>query len=270
MSEYYFANRYKKYYDGGSTMNSSSTLNAAMGIGNTTGGIIDGFNQPDSFGHKSAGASAASGALKGAAAGSVFPGIGTAIGAVVGAGVGYISAKIGNKKAAQRNAVYQGQVAGMQRDQSQTILAQDPALAEGNNGADYYAQGGPLQNRYRMYVEGGSLKMLNDDGGMEVDGASHENGGVQLPEQDAEVEGGETMHDNFVFSKRLGYAQEDLRLEKAIGKIESKGPQTPERRNSIQRLGERREMLKQAQEYHKQTAAHFGMQLPNEDQSDES
>lgn len=257
---YYFSKKYKKYYDGGNTTNSQSTLNGAMGLANTASGIIDAYNQPDTFGHKSVGATTGSDALKGAALGTtIMPGWGTLIGGVVGAGYGYISSTLGNKKAEGRASMYMGLQKGRQQSMSDAMIAQDPALVQGNQGAGYYAGGGYLTSKY--LAQGGSLSPMNSDGAMEVQGDSHEEGGVQLPEQEAEVEGGETIHDGFVFSKRLGFAQEDKKLEKAIGTIESKGPQTVDRRNSIQRMQERREQLKQSQEMYKHVMEHFGLPL---------
>lgn len=111
------------------------------------------------------------------------------------------------------------------------------------------ANGGPLAKSY-MRAQGGSLKQLSYEN-VEVEGPSHENGGVQLPEQNAEVEGNETIHNDFVFSDRLGFADAHRTIAKAIGKIEKKGVMTPERVNAMERLETRQENLKQTQEYFK-------------------
>lgn len=262
--QYYFAKKYKRYAEGGGFFDNPEAVKGAVGIAQTGSGIIDDFNQPDSFGHKSVGAAAASGALAGAAAGTVFGPWGTVIGGVVGGGVGAIKAASGNKKADRMSHDYWGRLQQNQQALSQATLAQNPELAQGHPDGTFYAHGGPLARACGMYAEGGQVTPMNQDGAMDINGPSHEQGGVQLPQQDAEVEGGETMHDNFVFSKRLGFAQEDRRLEKAIGKIQSKGPQTIERTNATDRLGQRRETLKMAQEMYKHNMKNLGLPLPEE------
>lgn len=57
------------------------------------------------------------------------------------------------------------------------------------------------------------------------------------------------MKGNFVFSDRLGFAQEHKRLERAIGRIQSKEVMTPERVNSIRGMQKRVETLALSQEY---------------------
>lgn len=98
------------------------------------------------------------------------------------------------------------------------------------------------------YAMGGSLKPISSDG-VDVQGASHAQGGVQLPQ--AEVEGGETIKDDYVFSKQLGFAQLHRPIMRAKGKIEAK-PATRERMNSIKLLNEKEGMLEKAQEFFKQ------------------
>lgn len=107
-----------------------------------------------------------------------------------------------------------------------------------------YKQGTGVLKR----ATGGSLKPISSDG-VDVQGASHAQGGVQLPQ--AEVEGGETIKDDYVFSKQLGFAQLHRPIMRAKGKIEAK-PATKERMNSIKLLNEKEGMLEKAQEFFKQ------------------
>lgn len=261
----YFAKNYKRYDLGTSQLgtNNDPTSSGLLGISRLASTALDAGVQPDAAGNKPVGVAAASGALKGAQMGAVLGPYGMAAGAVIGGAAGFIG---GTK--AKKAAAIAGQNAEMVRynalrNQSRAALANDPELATGVAGAGYFAKGGYLSRNYMartMQAEGGSLTPMNEDS-VEVNGPSHEEGGVQLPGSNAEVEGGETMTGNFVFSERLGFAQEHKRLAKAMGVIESKGPMTPERVNSMKRLKEREQKLALSQEYLKHTMQHFGQPL---------
>lgn len=93
-------------------------------------------------------------------------------------------------------------------------------------------------------LPGGSTTPLSQNS-VQVNGQSHAQGGVQLPQ--AEVEGGETIANGFVFSKELGFADLHKPIAKAIGKIEAK-PLNPVRRNTLQQLKARELGLALAQE----------------------
>ena len=68
---------------------------------------------------------------------------------------------------------------------------------------------------------GGKLNRLNSNT-VEVEGNTHEEGGVKLPSVGAEVEDKETIADNYVFSDELGFADKHKKIAKQIGKIEKK------------------------------------------------
>lgn len=104
-------------------------------------------------------------------------------------------------------------------------------------------------------ANGGSLVPMSSDS-VEVEGPSHEEGGVQIPEAAAEVEGGETIDKGYVFSKQLGFADLHKPIAKAIGKIESK-PMSFERINSIKLLNHQEDNLKLSQEF---VRKQFGLQ----------
>lgn len=99
-------------------------------------------------------------------------------------------------------------------------------------------------------ANGGSLRTTSSTS-TEVHGPSHANGGVQVPQANAELEGGETiLHtdgDDYVFSQELGFAELHKKIAKSRGKIEKK-PATFERLNSLRAISEKEQMLKQAQE----------------------
>lgn len=102
----------------------------------------------------------------------------------------------------------------------------------------------------QAYMNGGNAKSLSSDT-TELQGNSHAEGGIEIPQVGAEVEGGETTADNFVFSKQLGFAQLHKPIAKAKGIIEKK-PQTAERVNAMKLLNKQENKLALSQEYLKQ------------------
>jgi len=116
----------------------------------------------------------------------------------------------------------------------------------GNEFVDNYRYGGKL---YKKLGIGGNIESLSSENS-EVVGNSHEEGGVKIPELGVELEGGETLSNDFVFSEELGFAQKHKPIAKAIGKIEKK-PNTVLTSNTLDRLKEREEQLKVEQEHTK-------------------
>lgn len=248
----YLASRYKRYANGGWTDAKQANMESGIGLGSTAVAMIDGLVKPNEYGRKPTAMVALGGAAKGAQMGAKLGPLGAVAGGVIGGGLGLLK---GTKdKRIEDNLRIQE---GLNRDsmirmRSAAALAADPTLQYGDvNATGYYAKGGFLSRGY-MKANGGQLKPMSSEA-VEVKGPSHENGGVQLPAQQAEVEGGETIHNDFVFSDKLGFADEHKKIARAIGKIESKGVLTPERNNAIKRLEERQETLKLSQEYFKQT-----------------
>lgn len=131
--------------------------------------------------------------------------------------------------------------------QNERMLAQtrpvDMNEVRGFANSDYYKTGGQLLP-YRT-TSGGRAEPLNSTA-VEIEGRTHEQGGVQLS-NGAEVEKGETIDKNYVFSEELGFASMHKPIAKAIGLIEQK-PVSPERKNSLILLRGREEKLKQFQE----------------------
>ena len=110
------------------------------------------------------------------------------------------------------------------------------------------ATGGTLSKGYRAQeVPGGKLVKESSDG-IAIQGQTHAQGGVQVP--GAEVEAGETIKDDFVYSAQLGFAQQHKPLMKAKGVIEQK-PATPERINALRIIDQKEDKLALAQEYFK-------------------
>lgn len=113
------------------------------------------------------------------------------------------------------------------------------------------ANGGELGGADRspltdMVASGGNAKAVSSDNTI-IRGNSHAEGGIKIPGLSAEVEGGETTLDNFVFSKKLGFADIHAKIAKSKGIIEKK-PQTLERANALRRLRMKEKELAQEQE----------------------
>lgn len=228
----------KKYYNGG---NLTTTLPM---VADTAGDIMTAGGRKASVG-----GSTLKGAASGAALGtSIMPGWGTAIGAVVGAGAGFVMGK--KNQAKEKTMIFNQGLAQKQQQlqRSSAIIGNNPALVTGQPGEEFYASGGFLKSRYygNIKASGGSLNPMSSDSA-EVQGPSHGQGGVDLPQYNSELEGGETIQDDYVFSERLGFAQIHKKLATAIGKIEQK-PATPDRINALKAMNNRVEQLKQAQE----------------------
>lgn len=102
----------------------------------------------------------------------------------------------------------------------------------------------------RMFMQGGKAKSLSSNNA-EMIGPSHADGGIAIPGMQADVEGGETTMDNYVFSKNLGFAALHKPIAVAKGRIERKPP-TGERIAAIKRLAIREKELASQQDFIKQ------------------
>lgn len=115
-------------------------------------------------------------------------------------------------------------------------------LITGDKLANYDFQGN--QDERNIYALGGKLKRVNSDT-VEVEGNTHAEGGVKLP--NAEVEDEETIAGNYVFSDILGFAEQHKPIARQIGKIERK-PLNRERRVSLEILRKKEATLRNEQE----------------------
>lgn len=117
--------------------------------------------------------------------------------------------------------------------------------------APSYGLPGNAQTPPKKKANGGSLLdnfKRTSSSTAEVHGPSHEQGGVPVPGMNAEVEGGETLAGDYVFSDELGFAKLHKPIALAKGKIEKK-PATRERLNTLKLLNEKENNLKLMQEY---------------------
>lgn len=135
------------------------------------------------------------------------------------------------------------------------MKADGGALNPGKEGSDAWGlpvtYGKDLGSNQRtplndLITSGGTAKKLSSDNAL-IKGNSHAEGGIDIPELDAEVEGGETTLNNFVFSKKLGFADLHKPIATAKGKIENK-PRTLERANSMRMLINKESQLAEQQE----------------------
>jgi len=215
-------------------------------IGEIAGQFYDNVTPTDQYGVKSDFNAGAGSALKmagqGAAIGTMIaPGVGTAIGAGVGAIAGAVTGVKQNNKLealrADQLALNDRQILG----RSSARLANYDTRGANNNQI-YAKMGGQLPTKY---FNGGELTPLSSET-MEVNGASHEQGGVQIA-PDVEVEGEETINKNYVFSDALGFAAKHKPIARAIGKLEKKVPNNITK-NTIDILKRKEEAMKMEQE----------------------
>ena len=190
------------------------------------------------------------GALNGGVAGFQAAG---PVGALAGAAIGGITSVLGSKKREKEHNKEVSLHRNMFRDNvtrgQQFDAYNNKNYFNDSRQAQLYGNGGSLVSNYmaNQKATGGTLTPMSNNT-TEVQGPSHENGGVQLPGQNAEVEGGETLAKDYVFSKQLGFAKLHKPIAKAKGKIEDK-PATAERLNALKRLEEKEEKLKLSQEF---------------------
>lgn len=253
---YKLSTRYKKYGNGGFSWGNSegqSTMKSGFGAGFHGLTLASEFFKPDDMGRKPLAGDIIGNAAKFGQIGMSAGPLGAGIGAAFGAGIGLIDNLTQKRKNENLKTDMRITDDRMEREYSSAVLANDPSLVHGNRNAGYYANGGPLSTNYLAGSKavGGMVKPLSSES-VEVVGNTHEQGGVEFPQQQVELEDKETVHNGFVFSEELGFAAAHKRLAKAIGKIESKGPMTPERVNAVTRLKEKEEDLKLTQEYLKQ------------------
>ena len=246
---------YKKYnYGGDSAQEEKEGVNGAQMIAGLTPlatGFIDALSPGNEYGRQRTGTVAAKGLLNGAAAGTPFGLPGVLIGGALGGLTGLISgnrAKKEEKKALYQQSIQQ-KIAENNRMGAQ--LAANPSLYQGYYDAQYYANGGTLPNTtMQQPIVGGQTTQQSSDG-VSIIGNTHQQGGVKFPAMGVEVENGETIKDNYVFSKTLGFADLHKPIMALKGKIEKK-PFTPDRINAIKLLNARENKLMLSQEFLKQ------------------
>jgi hypothetical protein len=244
--------KFKKYLNGGSTYN-PSTVGAMGSAANLLGESIRGTDPTNTNGA----ANFLSGAGQGAQLGAALGPIGAAGGAIIGAGYsmyrGYKEAEEAQKikdarqeKLIDASNKYHTGMSDMNRN-----LLQDKSnqLVEGAQYA--YKNGGKLKSPLanKMMQGGGALPLSSDT--VEMQGNTHEEGGIKIPELNAELEDNETVKDGYVFSDNLGFADKHKSLAKDKGSLEKKleiQPYNSSIKNSIKRIESKEQDLMKKQE----------------------
>lgn len=261
-----------------------TNLNKMNSIGSFATGMIGALDPGDENGVQSDIGAGASGAISGAMALAPLGPVGLGVGAVLGG----VTSLFGNQKkkeeAEQKQMARNERLADQKADEVQKQIALDPSKL-GRNNVSMYKMGGTIMGKpagkfalqgttlgnyraiqslmpnvsirpNRLMSNGGAIN-IDSNGRGEVEGPSHEEGGVKIPELGVELEGEETLDGNFVFSKKLGFADQHKKIMKGI-----KGTQkdnTPLSIYTRKKLEEKEEMLKVKQEETKKSLG-----LPNE------
>ena len=112
-------------------------------------------------------------------------------------------------------------------------------------------------SHWNKKADGGQVEQLSSQDAA-INGPSHENGGVKFPSAGVELEGGETVNNGFVFSKKLGFAKPAEAIARQLGKAE-KRPEGLINNSTVSALQRKTELLKAQQEATKQA-----MGIPND------
>lgn len=237
---------------------SLETMGAIGGIGTQLGAALIASraqkkNNPNStytYDGQNRTAEGAKGIASGFALGNkIVPGIGGAVGAFAG-GIYGIAKGSKMDKQAKLDRGYQDQMFKRSRDLEMEGRQRLQGEQQYGRNTQMYATGGNLSSKF--------LAGLNPDisqtssSTTEINGKSHKDGGVEIPNMNAEVEKGETTSGDYVFSKQLGFAKIHKPIARAKGMIEEK-PMTASRINSLKLLAEKEQKLSMAQEYIKKT-----------------
>lgn len=178
-----------------------------------------------------------------ASMGSVAGPWGAAVGGAVGLGYGAIKGVAANKAYEDEYLKKQTMITRMNQNKV-SVLSQDPSFLHGDVNGGFYKYGGQMDG------QAGTDQLTElASGAFEVNGPSHEQGGVQLGHNN--VEGGETISKGYVFSKELGFAQAHKPIAKRIGHLEERAP-SPLRNKTLKSLKDREQELAHTQEMVKQ------------------
>lgn len=256
---------------------SSDTVSKIQTIGSMGSGVLDAVDSPDEDGVRSGAGAGISGALSMASAGAALGPWGIAGGALLGFLTGIGGNSKAKQEAADRKIRKTKQINESYQDEVKSKIASNPNLV-GNANASMYKLGGTIKgkparkfalqgtvlgnyravksllpniaiNPNKMLKDGGIIP-IGDNGRAEVVGPKHEDGGVKIPELGVELEGEETLKDNFVFSEELGFADKHKKIAKGIANAEKDN--TPLARYTKNLLEDKEQALMLEQEELKQ------------------
>lgn len=216
--------RFKKYFTGGELQMAMQAAEIGNQLTNTVVGNVAKTNE---YGNVSAEWEGLKGGIQGGP-----------IGALIGYQKGKSILQQDERRRFQEKSFKEQEQAG----RTAAVMSSNPSLFSGN-GTAMYRSGGSLNT---VSLPGGSATQLGNNS-IEINGPSHEQGGVDLPAAAANLEGKETIANGYVFSKELGFAKVHKPIAKAIGRIEAK-PLTKDRINSLKNLKAREVSLMETQE----------------------
>ena len=240
-------------------------------------GLVDAIDPGDQYGVQSTGGALASGALSGAAAGSVLGPIGMGVGAVLGGATKLLGNNSAKKEKARQIGLATDKLQEKKEREVAVNIAMNPSI-KGNSEAAKYRLGGTLKGKpagkfamkgtviqaYRATkslmptvtvnpnkMAKGGIVPKDNEGRAEVVGPSHERGGVKIPALNVELEGGETVDGDFVFSKELGFADKHKKIMKSMENLNKDNSPLANYTKSL--LNDKEEKLKIEQEETKQS-----------------
>lgn len=247
LKKYLTKDDYKKYYNGGE--NDEDETNKLNGGQIAQGGVaVAGLATPLVAQQNEVAGGVLGGATTGAGVGAMFGPVGMGVGAGVGAVVGGIQAN--NAKNERENREREYQDALNKKNYNLAVLRGKQTPVNGN-------QTYSLTER----KEGGKLSSLSSNTVLAT-GATHEEGGIKLPQLGAEVEDKETLKKmkdggTYVMSDTLinpksgnTFAKDDMNLSKLKGKLEKSTTRFKENglsllKNKEQKLVDTHEQVRQ-------------------------
>ena len=241
-----------KKFKGGGSFNPST-----VGMVGDTASLIGESLKDNDPTTADAGASFISGAGKGASMGAALGPYGAVAGAVIGGTAGAITANRDAKRAARAEEARLEQVDAIRSSANNSTLEAfnnsvlETSAATEDKAQFSYKNGGALYNSLKgKKAKGGNISKLSSDT-VEIEGKSHDEGGVKFPELGVELEDKETVKGDYVFSDKLGFAKDHKKIAKQKGDIEKKRENDPYNTsliNTLKRLENQENLLMLKQE----------------------
>jgi hypothetical protein len=182
----------KKFSEKTGAINNDVFFGAATGLSN----VIDSSNTDENGMQDELGAGM-SGALRYGAMGAKFGSALGPMGGLIGGGIGALAGGIYSTSTANKQNAQQYKI-----NSEIDRMRQQEELRSGNAKLNAYDTKGI--NTYSLYARGGILPLKGKTQlPVLMQGPKHEEGGIDMPQYNAEVEGGEVIYGNKVFSDRL-------------------------------------------------------------------
>lgn len=237
-----------KRYEGGGGLSGILDKNKGLAAGAGivaagASGILNSALPPDSRGIPNDTATFGNEVLKYSSMGAALGPWGALGGAAIGATTGLLGVQKNKDMRAKLDAEEE---MGRKDANTARVNSLDKTAFTGIKDYEAYSSGGTLKQNYMGKSYGGNLKKLSADSAV-VEGNSHANNGVKFPKAGVELEGGETIAGDYVFSKKLGFADLHKPIAKAIGKAEKQGDSVASQ-NTVTLLKQKEQQLIASQE----------------------